>query len=147
MQLAIPLDGDFQMGRQRVDHRNADTVQAAGKVVVALGELATGVQAGEDQLDARQAFFFMKIHRHPAAIVLDTQRAITVQHHVDAFGMAGQCFIHTVVDHFLSQVIGPAGVCVHSRALAHRVQATQYFNSIGVILLLAHGQERTPRLV
>ena len=147
MQLAIALDGYFQMGGQCVDYGYTDTVETTGKVVVALREFAAGVQAGKDQFNARQAFLFVQIHGHAAAVIFNAQRAIAVQHHVDAFGVPCQRLIHTVVDNFLRQVIGPTGVCIHPRPLAHRIQAAQYFNSIGVILLLAHGQELTPRLI
>src|SRR5690554_4178892 len=59
--------------------------------------------------------------------------------------MACQSLIHTVVDYFLSQVVRAASVCIHTRALAHRIQTAQYFNGIGVVLLLAHRLDVTPR--
>ena len=105
--LAIPPDGHFQMGRQGIHHRHTHTVQAAGEVIVALGKLTTGVQAGEDQLNPRNALFLVDIDGHTAAIVFHTQRIVTVQDHINPAGMAGQRLVHTVIDDFLSQVVRP----------------------------------------
>jgi hypothetical protein len=44
------------MLRQRVDHRDADAVQAAGDLVGLVAELSACVQAREDELDAGQPF-------------------------------------------------------------------------------------------
>jgi hypothetical protein len=47
--------------------------------------------------------------------------------------MAGNGLIDTVINHFLRQVIGARGIGVHPRALADRVQATQYLDGGGII--------------
>ena len=146
VQLAVTLDGHLKVGRQCVDHRHPHPVQTAGTIVVALGELAACVQAGEDQLDTGQALFFVEIHRHAAAVILNTQGAVAVQHHIDPTGVAGKRFVNAVIDHFLRQVIGTAGVGVHTRAFTNRVQAAQDFNGVGVIVLLAHRKGQTPRI-
>jgi hypothetical protein len=49
------VDLDVEPRRERVDDRDADTVQAAGHLVAATAELAAGVQDGEHDLDRRLA--------------------------------------------------------------------------------------------
>src|SRR5690606_3387606 len=116
----------------------------AGELVVLVGELAAGVQLGEDQLDAGDAFFRVDVHRHAAAVVDHFQRVVLVEDHLDGRGVAGQRLVDAVVDDFLGQVVGARGVGVHARALAHRVQTGQYFDGIGVVgVLLGHKRFRS----
>jgi hypothetical protein len=56
-----------------------------------------------------------------------------VQHHVDGVGVAGERFVHRVVDDFLRQVVGARGVGVHAGAALDRVQARQDFDVGGVV--------------
>ena len=51
--LAVAPDREPQPFGQRVDHRHADAVQAAGDLVAVLVELAAGVQLGHDDLGGR----------------------------------------------------------------------------------------------
>src|SRR3546814_1586296 len=52
-QLAVAGDLDHQPVGQRVDHRDADAVQAAGGGIDLGGKLAAGMQRGEDHLQRR----------------------------------------------------------------------------------------------
>ena len=45
---AVAIDGEPQVVRQRVDHRHADAMQAAGDLVRAVIELTAGMQHGHD---------------------------------------------------------------------------------------------------
>ena len=114
--------------RERVDHRDADAVQAAGEFVGLVGEFAAGVQAGEDQLDAAHFLLRMDVDRHAAAVVGDLQRAVLVEGDVDLLAVAGDRLIDAVVDDFVRQVIGARGVGVHARAAAYGLQAAQDFD-------------------
>jgi len=51
--------------------------------------------------------------------------------------MAGKRLINTVVDDFLREVVGSLCIGVHARALAHRVQTTEYLNR-GSVVCTAH---------
>ena len=53
--VALLADLDVEPGRQGVDHRGADAVQATGHLVAAAAELAAGVQLGEHELDGGHA--------------------------------------------------------------------------------------------
>ncbi len=126
---------------KRVHHRHADAVQAAGEVVVLAGEFAARVQAGEDQLDARDAFFRMDIHRHAAAVVGDFYRAVGMDDHFDRLRMAGERLVDRVVDDFLRQMVRARGVGVHARAALDGVKARKDFN-VGGVVATAHAEAK-----
>ena len=138
--VALALDAHLDAGRQGVHHRDAHAVQAAGELVVLVGELAAGVQLGQDQLDAGDALFRMDVHRHAATVVYHLEGVVGVQDHLHLARMTGQGLVHAVVDDFLGQVVGPGGVGVHARALAHRIESGEDFDGVGVIgVLRGHG--------
>ena len=76
-------DGQFQIFGQRIDHRNANAVQAAGHligvVVRCVLKLATCVQLSHDDFCRRNAFFLVHARRNTAAIIFDRHRTIGVQ--------------------------------------------------------------------
>src|SRR5690606_13256528 len=131
--VAVALDPHLQFPRQRIDHADAHAVQAAGEGVVAVVELAAGVQPSEDQLDARHLFLGVDVHRHAAAVVGDLAGAVAVQDHLDQPGVAGKGLVHGVVNDLLGQVVGARGVRVHPRAAADRVQPGQDLDVCGVV--------------
>ncbi|MNQ53568.1 hypothetical protein D3C85_676110 [compost metagenome] len=108
-------------------------MQTAGELVVLVGKLAARVEFGEDQLDTRHALFRVNVDRHATAVVTDFQRMVGVQDDLHRFGMTRQSFVDTVVDHFLGKVVRPTGVGVHAGAFAHRVEAREDFDGVGVI--------------
>ncbi len=108
-------------------------MQAAGELVVLVGELAARMQLGEDQLDAGHTLFRVNVDRHATAVVADFQRMVGVQDDLHRFGVAGQGFVDAVVDDFLGEVVRPTGVGVHAGAFAHRVEAREDFDGVGVI--------------
>ena len=121
--LSLSTNRHLQLQRQGVNHRHTHTVQTTGKLVTVTGKFATRVKGGENHLNPRQALFGVNINRHTPAVITHRDGAVFVQNDGDFTGEAGQCLIDTVVDHFLSEVIGPRGVGVHARALAHGVEA------------------------
>ncbi len=130
---AFALDVQFHQGGQRVDHADAHAMQAAGEGVVVVVELAACMQAGQDQFHAGDLLFRVDVHRHAAAVIADFHAAILVQGDLDGTGVAGQRFVHRVVDHFLRQVVRAGGVGVHAGAALDRVKAGQDFDIGGVI--------------
>jgi len=146
---AFPGHFHFQTGRERVGHRDADPVQAAGEAVGAAGalvELATRVQAGEHHFHRGRVFHRMQIHRNAAAVVSHGNGAIHMDGHQDALGEAGNGFVGRVVDDFLDDVQGIFGPGVHARALLHRLQSLEDGNRRGVVFgRSAHGAHRGER--
>ncbi len=108
-------------------------MQATGELVVLVGELAAGVQLGEDQLDARHTLFRVNVHRHAATIVRHFQGMVGMEDDLYRLGVPGQGFVDAVVDDFLGKVVRPTGVGVHAGAFAHRVEAREDFDGVGVI--------------
>ena len=78
-----PVDVDVHPRRERVDHRQADAVQAAGGDVGPAAELAAGVQLGRDDLDARQPGLGLLVGRDAAAVVVHLDRSVGVQRDLD----------------------------------------------------------------
>jgi hypothetical protein len=50
--------------------------------------------------------FGWNVDRHAAAVVGDFQRAVLVQHHVDALGVAGERLVDRVIDDFVARWFG-----------------------------------------
>ena len=67
--LAVAPDRELEPGRQRVDDRDADAVQAAGHLVGVLVEFSAGMELGHDDLGRRDAFALVDVGRDAAAVV------------------------------------------------------------------------------
>ena len=126
--LAFAVDGDFEPLRQRVRDANAHAVQAAGEAVGptgALVELAAGMQPRKHDFDHGHLLFGVQAEGDAAAVVVHADRAIGVQHHVDALAVAGQGLVGRVVDHLLDDVQRVVGAGVHARPLLHGFEALE----------------------
>ena len=136
------VDVDVHPGGQRVDDRQADAVQAAGGDVGAAAELAAGVQLGGDHLDAGQPGLGLLVGRDAAAVVVDLDRVVGVQRHLDAVRGAGQRLVHAVVDDLPQAVHQAAGVGradVHAGPLADRLEALEDQEVCGVVRVVVAG--------
>ncbi len=108
-------------------------MQAAGVFVILVREFAARVQAREDQFHATDFLFRVHVHRHAAAVVRHLDEAIALHHHRDVLRVSGQRLVDAVVDDFLHEMIGTAGVGVHARSPADRVESGQDFDGIGIV--------------
>jgi hypothetical protein len=52
--------------------------------------------------------------------------------------MAGDSLVHTVVNDFLRQMVGPGGIGVHARPFADRIQTAEDFYRGGVVTGCVH---------
>src|SRR6185295_9722032 len=68
---AIAFDRRDQLFRQRVDHARADAMQPAGGFVIAVLELAAGMQDGEDDFNSALLGGRMLVDRNPPPVILD----------------------------------------------------------------------------
>jgi len=75
--LAVAPDLEVERLRQRVDHRDADAVQAARHLVAVVVELAAGMQHGEHDFRRRFAAL-VQIGRDAAAVVDDGDGSVDV---------------------------------------------------------------------
>ena len=104
-------------------------MQSAREVVgtaLALVKLATGVQAGEHQLNHRRFFFRVQAKRNAAPVVLHRDRTIGVQNDFELFAVPCQRFVGRVVQHLLDNVQRVVGAGVHARALLDRLQPLEH---------------------
>ena len=130
---AAALHAAFEALGQRIDHRHTDAMQAAGEFVVLAAELAARMEAREDEFDAGQLFDGVQVHGHAATVVRHFDGLVRVEDDFQRFGVASESLVHGVVDDFVNQVVRTAGVRVHARPTADRVQARQNFNIGSVI--------------
>ena len=67
--MTVLVDGQVQHVGERVHHRHANAMQAAGDLVGAVIELTAGMQHGHDDLRCRPPLFGMDVHRDAAPVV------------------------------------------------------------------------------
>ena len=135
--VAVAANLDDERLAERVDHRDADAVQAAGDLVAAaVAELAAGVQDGEHDLDGGTALLLHHVDGDPAAVVDHGDRAVGVDRDVDARRLALERLVHRVVDDLVDEVVQAAQAGrpdVHARAQAHRFEALEDGDVLGVV--------------
>ena len=141
VELLAARDFDFADFRQRVDDGDADAVQAARGFVGLAVEFAAGVQRGHDDFERALVLEFrMRVDRDAATVVNDGQIAVGFEPHFDAGGVAGDGFVHGVVDHLGEEVVhglfvGAADV--HAGAAADGLQAFQDLDVGGGVVLFS----------
>jgi hypothetical protein len=137
IELLVACDLDGGVDRQRIDHRDADAVQAARSGIGLAGEFAARVEHREDHLERRLVGEFrVRIDRHAAAIVDNGDAVAGLQRDFDAIGMAGDRFVHRIVEDLGGQVVQRALVGaadIHARAAPDRLQPFEDFDRGGVI--------------
>ncbi len=137
MLFAVAPDAKRQLRRQRVDHRDADAVQAAGHLVGVLVEFSAGVQLGHDDFGRRHAFLLVDVGRNAAAIVAHRAGAVGIERHRHRARVAGERLVDRVVDDLVDHVVQARTVVgvadVHPGTLANRVEAFQDLDRFRVI--------------
>ncbi len=135
---AVAPDRQLEPGRERVHHRDADAVQAAGDLVGVLVEFSAGVELGHDDLGRRDAFALVDVDGDAAAVVAHRAGAVRIERHQHLGGVAGQRLVDGVVDDLVDHVVQTGTVVgvadVHARPFAHRVEALQDLDRLGVII-------------
>ncbi len=134
--LAAAGDLDFEPLGDGIDALGADAVGAAGEFVAALPVFAAGVERGEHEFDAGQAAVLVDVHRNAAAVVADTDGAVHVDGDIDARAVAGEVFVHGVVEHLGDAVmkrplVGAADI--HAGLLADGFQTLELAELVGVV--------------
>ena len=79
-----------ELGRQRVDARNAHAVEAARHLVGVFVELAAGVQHGHHHFESRAAFLLVHVYRDTSAVVGDGYGVIFVDRYLDVVAISGK---------------------------------------------------------
>ncbi len=141
MHLAVAPDGQPQPAGERVHHRDADAVQAAGDLVGVGIELAAGVQFRHHDLGRRALVLVVLLDagRDAAAVVQHRDRVVGVDGDQDLVAEFRERLVHRVVHHLEHHVVQAGAVGgvadVHARALAHRLQALQDLDAVGVVVV------------
>ena len=119
--------GDEALG-ERVHDRHADAVQAAGDLVAVAAELSAGVELREDDGQRGLALTLDDADRDAGAPVLDGDRVVGVERHLDALVPAGEGLVDGVVDDLVDEVVEAPETCradVHARAQTDRLEALE----------------------
>ena len=96
-------------------------MQSAAKLIALVRELAAGMERRKNDLDAGSLLLWVQVDGHAPAVIDDTQATICMEGNVNLTAVTGERFIDRVVDDFLSQVVWPGGVGVHTRPLPDRL--------------------------
>ena len=135
--LAVAPDRELEPGRERVDDRDADAVQAAGDLVGVLVEFSARVQLGHDHFGGRHAFFLVDVGRDAAAVVEHRAGAVGIERDGHLRGVAGERLVDRVVDDLVDHVMQARAVVgvadIHARTLAHRIEALQDLDRFRVV--------------
>src|SRR5215469_6941426 len=104
--LAIPPDVEFEPFGKCVDHRRADPVQTAGRLIGAFAELAARVWHFEQHGGRGQLFSSIRqvVERHAAAFVANAHDSVEVDLYQDLRAKARYGFIDSVIEGFTNEV-------------------------------------------
>jgi hypothetical protein len=134
---AFALDNQLQLLRQGVNHGNAYAVQAAGNFIGVIVELTACVQDGHDHFRRGDALFRVNTGWDATAIIGDGDGVIRMDGDHDVFTVTRERFVDSVIYHLEYHVVQTGAVIrvadIHTRALTHRIQPFQDFDTGGVI--------------
>ncbi len=135
--VAVAVDLDREALGQRVDHRDADPVQAAGDLVAAtVAELAAGVEHGEHDFDCRASLLLHHGDGDAPAVVEDRDRVVRVDRNRHLGAETREGLVDRVVDDLVYEVMEPhdaGGSDVHAGALADRLETFENGDVLGVV--------------
>jgi hypothetical protein len=137
--LAVAQHLDPHLGRQGVDHRHADAMQAAGHLVPAAAELAAGVEDGVHDLESILAARVAP-DRDAAAVIHHLDRCVGVDGDVHAGGDVGHRLVDAVVHQLPDELVQAPRIGradVHARPLADGLQALQDLDVGGRVAVAA----------
>ena len=156
--LAVAPDGELEPARQRIDHRNADAVQAARDFVGVLVEFSAGMKLRHDDFSGRNTFALVDVGRNATAVVADRAGTVGIERYGDFLGITGERFVDRVVDdlvHHMVQAGAVIGIAdIHARPLAHGIEPLEHLDRFRVVIggcgaLLTNGfcHARSSRIV
>ena len=94
----------YPLGK-RVDDRCAHAVQTAGIGIAVVAELAAGVQLGKNHLDARNAELLVNADGYPAAVILNSSRAVPFESDRNGVGKPVRRLVDGVVNYLPKQMM------------------------------------------
>src|SRR6266545_2342308 len=143
---SAPADLEIEPLAQRIDDRDAHSMEAARHLVGRVLELASGVKHGQHHLRRRLARLLVRVHRYAAAIVAHRAGAVRVQDDLDAVAIAPHRLVHGVVDDLVDQVmqaIGARVADIHGGPLPDSFEAFEDLDVARRVGLCAHAAPPT----
>ncbi len=125
--VAVVVDLHLELGGQRIDDGNTDTVQAARHRVRVGVELAAGVELSEHHLD-RGHTRRVHSHRDAAAVVDDLDSTVREKGHLHLRSVTCHRLVDGVVDDLPDEVVKTTlarGADVHAGTLTNRLEALE----------------------
>lgn len=133
----IALDNQFQFLGQGVNHGNTHAVQTAGHFIGVIVEFTARVQHGHDHFRSRNALFRVNTGRDATPVILHGYGVIGMNGDDNVFTVTRERFVDSVIYHLEYHVVQTGAVIrvadIHTRALTHRIQPFQDFDTGGVI--------------
>jgi len=114
-------------------------MQTSGDLVGPMIEFPAGMEGSKRHLHSGFFLCLVHIHRYAAAIVIDGDGVVVMDHKDDLGAKSCHGFIHRVVHHFVNQMMKPAytGITnVHGRPTPNRLGTFQDLDGGGVVTLL-----------
>ena len=105
----VAVDFHFHPIGKCVDAGDPHAVKTAGNFVGVMVKFTTGMKHGHDHFHSRDPQILVNIHRHTASVVLHSDAVIVMNGDFHFGGIPRQCFVDTVVHHFVHQVMQSAG--------------------------------------
>ena len=140
--LAVAADLRDELLGEGVHDGDAHAVEAAGDLVGVVVKLAARVEDGEDHLERRDLLDGVLLHGDAAAVVVDRDRVVRVDGHLDLGAEAGHGLVDGVVHDLPHQVVQAGGgrrADVHARALPDRLETLEDLDGLpAVVVLLCH---------
>ena len=134
--LAVALDLQLEIRRDRVDGAHADAMQTGGHLVAAIVEFAASVQHRHHHLGGAHPLGVL-IDRDAAAVVRHRHGLVRMKGDVDVRAMAREVLVDRVIDRLPHQVVQARAVVhvtdVHARPLAHRFETFERGDAAGII--------------
>ncbi|MNV67408.1 hypothetical protein D3C71_1602110 [compost metagenome] len=140
--LTLELNGSRQVLGQRVNNRNAYTVETAGYFITFAAEFAAGMQHRKHNLKSGAFGFFLFTDRNTTAVIDDRYAVVLMDNDINFVAITGQGLVNAVVDDFPHQVMqaaGAGGADIHTGPLAHRFKAFQHLNLVLVVRIGVDG--------
>ncbi|VAU68637.1 Uncharacterised protein [Klebsiella pneumoniae] len=134
---AFALDNQLQLLRQGVYYGYAYAVQTAGNFIGVIIELTACVQNGHDHFRSRYALFRVNTGWDATTVIGNGHGVVRMDRDHDVFTVTRERFVDSVIYHLEYHVVQTGAVIrvadIHTRALTHRIQPFQDFDTGGVI--------------
>ncbi len=137
MHFAFTTNHQLQFLRQGVNDGDTYAVQTTGNFIGVIIEFTACMQNSHDNFRRRNALFRVNTGWDTTAIIGNRHGVVRVNRYHDIFTVTRERFVDSVIYHLEYHVVQTGAVIrvadIHTRALTHRIQPFQDFDTGGVI--------------